>query len=66
MVGEQFMLLTDFSKAFDAVFHNIITRQADNGLGKWIVRWTENWQNIQVQRGAISSTKPTGGESLVV
>lgn len=43
MVGEQFMLLTDFSKAFDAVFHNIITRQADNGLGKWIVRWTENW-----------------------
>lgn len=34
MVGEHFMLLTDFSKAFDAVFHNIITRQADSGLGK--------------------------------
>lgn len=41
--------------------HNIITRQADSGLGKWIVRWIENWQNIQVQRGAISSIKPTGG-----
>ena len=38
-----------FSKAFDAVSHNIlIDKLTKYRLGKWTVRWIENWLNSQV------------------
>jgi len=33
----------DFSKAFDAVSHNILIGKC--GLDEWSVRWIENWLN---------------------
>jgi len=48
----------DFSKAFDAVFHNILLGKLRNcGLDEWTVRWIENWLNGRTQRVVISSTE---------
>ncbi|PKU41248.1 rna-directed dna polymerase from mobile element jockey-like [Limosa lapponica baueri] len=57
----------DFSKAFDAVSHNILTGNLRKcGLDEWTVRWIENWLNGRAQTvvisGAESSWRPvTGG-----
>ncbi|GAB0206012.1 mitochondrial enolase superfamily member 1 [Grus japonensis] len=53
----------NFSKAFDAVSHNIlISKLRKCGLGEWTVRWVENWLNGRAQRvvvsGAESSWRP--------
>jgi len=47
----------DFSKAFDAVSHNmLIQKLRRRGLDEWIVRWIENWLKDRTQRAAISGT----------
>ncbi|KAJ7412712.1 RNA-directed DNA polymerase from mobile element jockey-like protein [Pitangus sulphuratus] len=47
----------NFSKAFDTVFHNILTGKLRKcGLDEWRVRWTENWLNGRFQRVAMSGT----------
>lgn len=48
----------NFCKAFHTISHNIILdKKTKYGLGKWIVRWTENWCNTWPQRVAIGSMK---------
>jgi len=48
----------DFSEAFDTVSHNIfIDKLGKCRLGKWTVRWTEDWLNGRAQRVVISSTE---------
>jgi len=53
----------NFSKAFDAVSHNILLAKLRKcGLDEWSVRWMENWLNGRTQRvvinGAESSWRP--------
>ncbi|GAB0206548.1 mitochondrial enolase superfamily member 1 [Grus japonensis] len=53
----------DFSKAFDAVSHNILVSKLRKcGLDEWTARWIENWLNGRAQRvvisGAESSWRP--------
>jgi len=51
----------DFSKAFDAISHNILTgKLMKSGLDEWTdwtVRWIENWLNGRTQRVAISGAE---------
>ena len=48
----------DFSKAFDAVFHNILIQKLlMYRLDEQTVRWFEKWQNGQAQRVVISRAK---------
>ena len=53
------MFYLNFSKAFDAVFRNILTGKLRKcGLDKRTVRWmVENWLNGRTQRVVISSTE---------
>jgi len=45
----------DFSKAFDAVSHNILLGKLRTcGLDEWSGRWTENWLNGRTQKVVIS------------
>ena len=47
----------DFRKAFDTVSHNILVMKLRKyGIDEWLVRWTENWLTVQVQRVVISDT----------
>ena len=59
----------DFSKAFDAVSHNILRGKLRQcGLDEWTVRWVENWLNDRAQRvvisGAESSWRPVSSGVL--
>lgn len=45
------------SKAFNAVSHVILTAKLVSKLGKWTVRWVENWLDCQAQRAVISDTR---------
>lgn len=48
----------DLSMAFDTVSNNIvIDKLIKYGLGKWTIRWTENWLNSLAWRLMISGTK---------
>lgn len=48
----------DFSKAFDAVSHNILVTKLRRCVGyEWTVRWIENWLTGRAQRVAISSVE---------
>jgi len=48
----------DFSKAFDTVFHNILTGKLRKcGLHEWSVKWIENWLNDRTQRVVSSSAE---------
>lgn len=48
----------DASKAFKTVSHNsLIDKLMKYKLGKWTVRWTEQWLNCQTQRVEIGNTK---------
>jgi len=52
------VLYLDFSKAFDAVSHNILVSKLRNcGLDEWTVRWFEKWLNGRNQRVVISGTE---------
>ena len=47
----------DFRKAFDTVSHNILVMKLRKyDIDEWLVRWTENWLTVQVQRVVISDT----------
>jgi len=57
------MFYLNFSKAFDAVFRNILTGKLRKcGLDEWSVGWIKNWLNGRTQRvvvrGAESSLRP--------
>lgn len=39
----------DFDKAFDSVFCNILNKLMKYELGKWAVRWSENWLKCWAQ-----------------
>ena len=57
----------DFSKAFDAVSHNILRGKLRQcGLDEWTVRWVENWLNDRAQRvvvsGAASGWRPVASD----
>jgi len=48
----------DFSKASDAVSHNILIGKLRKcGLDEWTVRWIENWLNGRTQRAVISGAE---------
>jgi len=48
----------DFSKAFDAVSHSVLTGKLRNcGLDEWTVRWIENWLNGRTRRVVISGAE---------
>lgn len=48
-------MLFNFTKAFDIVSFNILIHKLMKyGLGKWPVRWIENWLNCHAQRILIS------------
>jgi len=48
----------DFSKAFDAVSHNILLGKLGKcGLDEWSVRWIGNWLKGRAQRMVISGTE---------
>ena len=52
------VICLDFSKALDAVSHNIpIDKLTKYILDKWTVRWMKKWLNGQTQSIMISSTK---------
>ena len=44
----------DFSKAFDTVFHTLITKLRKRGTDEWTVRWVENWLTGRSQRAVVS------------
>lgn len=57
----------NFKKAFYTVSHNVIRDKLTKyRLGKYTVRWTENWMDVQAQRVVISSTKSSRGKPLEV
>ena len=57
----------EFSKAFKAVSHNILTGKLSKcGLCEWTERWFENWLKSSSQRVVISGTGSGWRLSLVV
>lgn len=51
----------EFRKAFDTVFHNILTGNLrKRGLDEWTLRWTENSLHGRAQRVMTSGTKSSG------
>ncbi|PKU28157.1 rna-directed dna polymerase from mobile element jockey- hypothetical protein [Limosa lapponica baueri] len=51
------VIYLDFSKAFDAVSHNILIRKLrKRGLDEGAVKWTESWLCDRTQRVVINGT----------
>jgi len=56
--GAVYVVCLDFSKAFDAVSHNILIGKLGNcGLDEWTMRSIENWLNGRAQRVVISGAE---------
>ena len=49
------VIYLDFCKAFDTVFHTLITKLRKRGTDEWTVRWTKKWLTVRAQRAVISS-----------
>ena len=48
----------DFSKAFDTIFHSILTAKLRKcGLDDWVVRWTVNCLEEKSQSTAVNGTE---------
>ena len=56
------VIYLDFSKAFDAVSHDIlIAKMRKRGIEQWTVRWVENWLTGRAQRVLIGEESLAGG-----